>query len=129
MIPTVKSMLIVSKCLGISLFKYAAGRLELKFDLDLEGLSAMPETPVPCLARTTRTRRRTRREESSSSDDDLSPQSVASYVPPTTTVRSQRASKTAALTKMTANRKVSIEIDEDGEEEDDSDLTSDEYDE
>ncbi|KAI4320278.1 hypothetical protein MLD38_033775 [Melastoma candidum] len=107
------------------------GRLGLKFDLDLEGSCAVPETPVPCLTRTTRTRRRARQEESSSSDDDLSPQSVASYVPPSTTVRSQRASKTAALTKITTtNRKVPIDEDDDGEEEDDSDsnLTSDGYD-
>lgn len=94
----------------------------MDFKLDVNNFIAVPQTPVPCSTRATRTRRRIRRE-SSSSDDESSPNTVAPSVPTTVGARSQRASKTAALSKMTANK--DIRIDEEGDEES-SDLTSEE---
>lgn len=61
------------------------------------------------------------RQQESSSDEGSSPTSVPS-VPATVGPRSQRKSKTAALSKLTAAR--TFRIDEDGEDED-SEVTSD----
>ncbi|XP_056162906.1 uncharacterized protein LOC115681414 isoform X2 [Syzygium oleosum] len=97
-------------------------RLGVDFKLDVNNFIAVPQTPVPCSTRATRTRRRVRRE-SSSSDDESSPNTVAPSVPTTVGARSQRASKTAALSKMTANKDIRID-EEEGEES--SDLTSEE---
>lgn len=97
-------------------------RLRVDFKLDVNDLIAVPQTPVPCSTRATRTRRRVRRE-SSSSDDESSPNTIVPSVPTTVGARSQRASKTAALSKMTANKDIRID-EEEGEES--SGLTSEE---
>ncbi|XP_031398839.1 condensin complex subunit 3 isoform X2 [Punica granatum] len=98
-------------------------RLEISFELDAGGPMAVPQTPVPGSARPTRKRRQARREEWSS-DEELaaSPTSVATGVPATASARSQRASKTAALTRM-AKRETNIDEEDESEV---SDVTSEE---
>ncbi|XWS30638.1 hypothetical protein CRYUN_Cryun23aG0002700 [Craigia yunnanensis] len=86
----------------------------------------VPQTPAPCSTRPSRLRRQVRHEEVSS-DEENSPAFVKSVVPTihgTLGPRSQRASKTAAMTKITASKAVSIE--EDSDEDEDSDVTSEE---
>ncbi|XP_010670110.2 uncharacterized protein LOC104887214 isoform X1 [Beta vulgaris subsp. vulgaris] len=97
------------------------GMLDLDYDLDDDHSSEIPPTPAPRSTRPTLSRRRLRREESSS-DEEVSPTSV---VPSTVMsgTRSHRASKTAALTKMTASRACDNIEEEEGEG---SDLTSEE---
>ena len=73
-------------------------------------------TPAPRSSRPPRSRRRVRLEEVSS-DEEVSPTSVVPTVPGTISMRSQRASKTAALTKMTATRSMRIDSYDDEEEE------------
>ncbi|KAL0381088.1 UNVERIFIED_CONTAM: hypothetical protein Sangu_0173100 [Sesamum angustifolium] len=90
------------------------GKLELAIKLDDGDCMEVPLTPAPHLTRQSRARRRAKDEESSS-DDELSPTSVVPSNPPVS--RSQRASKTAALSRMTA--KTSIRIDEDDDEDED----------
>ncbi|KAG4975099.1 hypothetical protein JHK87_031920 [Glycine soja] len=97
------------------------GKLELDCDLDLNGSVSMPQTPAAPPTRPTRSRRRVRIEEESSDED--SPSAV-----PTThhsvISRSQRASKTAAMNKMSSATR-SLKIDEMEElEEEESDVTS-----
>lgn len=78
----------------------------------MSNTTEIPPTPAPRSARPpARSRRRPRQEESSSNeeDDDTSPKSVVPTNPGIT--RSQRASKTAALSKMTASRTVKIHED------------------
>ena len=60
-----------------------------------------------------------------SSDEEVSPTSVVPTVPGTISMRSQRASKTAALTKMTVSRSVRVDSADD-EEEEGSEVTSEE---
>ena len=100
------------------------GRLELDFNLDTNGSVEMLQTPAPRSSRPPRSRRRVRLEEVSS-DDEVSPTSVVPTVPGTISMRSQRASKTAALTKMTATRSMRIDSYDD-EEEEGSEVTSEE---
>ncbi|KAL0463328.1 UNVERIFIED_CONTAM: Condensin complex subunit [Sesamum latifolium] len=92
------------------------GKLELAIKLDDGDCMEVPPTPAPQSTRRSRARRRAKDEESSS-DDELSPTSVVPSNPPVS--RSQRASKTAALSRMTA--KTSIRIDEDDDEDEDED--------
>ncbi|XP_059623216.1 uncharacterized protein LOC132266380 [Cornus florida] len=99
------------------------GRMELNLNLDANESTEMPPTPAPRSTRPTRARRRARQDESSS-DDENSPTSVVPTNPGTMSIRSQRASKTAALTKMTANR--DVRIDDSDEEEEGSEVTSEE---
>ncbi|TYH44410.1 hypothetical protein ES332_D11G192300v1 [Gossypium tomentosum] len=112
--------------------KYIFGKLELEFNLDVDGSTAVPQTPAPCSARPNRSRRRVRREEVSS-DEENSPPCVKSVVPSnggTIGPRSQRASKTAAMTKITRSKAVRIE--EEGFHEDDdedSEVTAEDSDE
>lgn len=108
----------------IPLLLYFVGRLELDFNLDSNISAEMPHTPAPCSSRSTRTRRRVRHEEGSS-DEDSSPTSVVPNSVGPMSARSQRASKTAALTKMTTASRAPT-IDEDDEEEESSGVTSDE---
>ena len=99
-----------------------AGKLDLEINLDIDGSAAVPQTPAPCSTRPSRLRRRVRCEEVTS-DEENSPASVKSVVPTipgTLGPRSQRASKTAAMTKITASKAVRIEEDSD----EDSDVTS-----
>ncbi|OMO92440.1 Armadillo-like helical [Corchorus capsularis] len=105
--------------------KFVFGRLDLEFNLDVDGSTAVPQTPAQCSTRPSRLRRRVKREEVSS-DEENSPASFNSTVPIIPGTRSQRASKTAALAKMTASKAVRIE--EDFEEDEDSDVTSEESD-
>lgn len=70
-------------------------------------MTELPPTPAPQSTRGRRVRRRARVEEESCSEDEVSPTSV---VPAVINFRSHRASKTAAMTKMTA--KTTIRIDE-----------------
>lgn len=111
---------------------FFAGKLELEFNLDVDGSTAVPQTPAPCSARPNRSRRRVRREEVSS-DEENSPPCVKSVVPSnggTIGPRSQRASKTAAMTKITRSKAVRIE--EEGFHEDDdedSEVTAEDSDE
>ncbi|GLU10649.1 hypothetical protein SLE2022_274350 [Rubroshorea leprosula] len=106
--------------------KFIFGRLDLEPNLDLNVPAAVPQTPVPHSTRPTRSRRRERREDVSSDEENspTSAQSLARTNPASVGPRSQRASKTAALTKITTARKPA-RIDEDDEEEDsESDVTS-----
>ncbi|GAV60482.1 Cnd3 domain-containing protein [Cephalotus follicularis] len=106
------------------------GSLELDIKLDANESVAVPQTPAPCSARPSRARRKARHEDCSSDEENSSTsvQSVVHTAPGTINTRSQRASKTAAITKMTANRSSRIEEDED-EEEDGSEVTSEDPDE
>ncbi|XP_068336957.1 uncharacterized protein [Pyrus communis] len=100
------------------------GKLELGFNLDFNVSVEMPQTPAPRSTKPTRSRKRVTLEESSSDDEDSSPTSVVANNLGTISARSQRASKTAALSKMTAIE--ALKIDEDDEEEEGSEVTSDE---
>ncbi|XAR73559.1 hypothetical protein NMG60_11007561 [Bertholletia excelsa] len=111
--------------LSLDITKDILGRLELDHNLDLEDSTEMPPTPALRSSRPTRSRRRVKAEESSS-EDESSPTSVVPVNPGAMSTRSQRASKTAALAKMTASRarKISHEyVDEEGSE---SEVTSEE---
>ncbi|CAL5373808.1 unnamed protein product [Camellia sinensis] len=96
--------------------KWFRRRLELDLNLDLDNSTEVAPTPAPRSTRPPRSRRRVRHEESSS-DDENSHASVAPTNPGIMSTRSQRASKTAALTKMTANRAMKInDLDEEASE-------------
>ncbi|KAI9396155.1 hypothetical protein POPTR_004G085500v4 [Populus trichocarpa] len=103
--------------------KLILGKLEVDINLDVDSPAAMPQTPAPPQStRPSRTRRQARHEDSS--DEEASPTTVVQTAPRTIGSRSQRASKTAALTKMTANLAARIvEIDD---EEEGSEMTSEE---
>ncbi|XP_077236034.1 ARM repeat superfamily protein [Tasmannia lanceolata] len=104
------------------------GKLELDFNLDMDISATLPPTPAPRSTRTATARRRVRREVSSSDDEEeASPVPVVPIVPITPSLvsgRSQRASKTAALSRM-MNRRAAVEADED-EDSSESGLTSEE---
>ncbi|KAL6225844.1 hypothetical protein ACLB2K_004693 [Fragaria x ananassa] len=99
------------------------GRLALEFNLELHISAEMPQTPAPCSSRPTRSRRRIRQEEESS-DEDSSPTSVVPISVGAMSSRSQRVSKTAALSKITTAIRAPT-IAEDDEEEESSGVTSD----
>ncbi|KAF1894935.1 hypothetical protein Lal_00022429 [Lupinus albus] len=106
------------------------GKLELDLNLDLDSsVTMLPQTPAAPPTRSTR-RRRVRIEEEDSSDE-ASPASEVPTTHNTVRCRSERASKTAALNKMSARRSLKTdEIDETEEQEEvDSDVTSEDYDE
>lgn len=85
--------------------------LELEMNLDEDESIDMPPTPAPQSTRRARPRRQARDDEESSSNDELSPTSVVSTTLAAMSTRSQRASKTVALTRMTANRTRTIDED------------------
>jgi len=115
---------LIKICLILCPPLWIVGRLDLEFNLDSVGSVAIPQTPVPRSTRPPRSRRRVKLEDASS-DEEVSPTSVVPSIPSTLGMRSQRASKTAALTKMIASS--SIKIDEnDDEEEEGSEVTSEE---
>ncbi|KAK3030600.1 hypothetical protein RJ639_039686 [Escallonia herrerae] len=94
------------------------GRLELELNLNEDESREMPPTPAPRSVRPTRARRRARHVEESSSDDEVSPTSVVPNNPGTLSTRSQRASKTVAMTKMTiANSAIRVNNDDEDIEE------------
>ncbi|KAL9230904.1 hypothetical protein vseg_006195 [Gypsophila vaccaria] len=102
--------------------KHILERLGVEYNID-EGHSIdVPPTPATHISQPARSRRRARRDESSS-DEEGSPMSVVPAVVMSST-RSQRASKTAALTKITASKAASAAHIDDIEEEEGSDLTS-----
>ncbi|GMI77035.1 EMBRYO DEFECTIVE 2656 [Hibiscus trionum] len=106
--------------------KYIFGKLDLEFNVDVDGSTAVPQTPAPCSTRPNPSRRRVRREEVSS-DEENSPANVKSVAPTnpgTIGPRSQRASKTAALTKITSSKAVRIQEEGFDEDDEDSDVTS-----
>ncbi|KAL6337964.1 hypothetical protein AAG906_005933 [Vitis piasezkii] len=91
------------------------GRLELDLNFDVDDSMEIQPTPVSCSSRPARTRRGVRNQESSS-EEELSPTSFVPKVTGAINTRSQRASKIAALTKMTANRAVRISEEDDEEQ-------------
>ncbi|KAG6387613.1 hypothetical protein SASPL_152805 [Salvia splendens] len=84
-------------------------KLELTFNLEKDDSMEAAPTPAPQSIQPRPTRRRARAHQDSSSDDEASPTSVVPNTPVIGT-RSQRASKTAAMTKMAA--KTTVKIDE-----------------
>lgn len=102
-------------------------QLKLEFNFEAE----IPQTPLPCSTKPTRSRRRVKHE-SSSSDEAMSPNSVPNVVG-TIGTRSQRASKTVALTRiMNSSLKTNNVVEEedafedsDEDDEDDEDSDSD----
>ncbi|PHT31168.1 hypothetical protein CQW23_27505 [Capsicum baccatum] len=100
------------------------GKLDLDVILDEDDSMEVLPTPAPKSTRTTRTRRRAKEVEESSSDEELS-QSVVPTPRVVTGTRSQRASKTAALTKMTVKSTIKIdEYDDEEDEEEEADSQS-----
>lgn len=102
--------------------------MEVEFNLDLNGTDDKLQTPAPPSARKIRARRQVRKQESSS-DEENSPTSPIPAIPSTARKRSERASKTAALTKMTSTRASTIDEDDviaEGESEVTADESSDE---
>ncbi|KAL6320258.1 hypothetical protein AAG906_005334 [Vitis piasezkii] len=91
------------------------GRLELDLNFDVDDSMEIQPTPVSRSSRPARTRQGVRNQESSS-EEELSPTSFVPQVTGTINTRSQRASKIAALTKMTANRAVRISNEDDEEQ-------------
>ncbi|KZV49788.1 condensin complex subunit 3 [Dorcoceras hygrometricum] len=89
------------------------GKLELELEVNLNENEStdMPPTPAPQSTRRVRPRRRARDADESSSDDELSPTCVVSTDLAATSTRSQRASKTIALSRMTANLTTTIDED------------------
>ncbi|CAN1228528.1 Condensin complex subunit 3 [Linum perenne] len=110
------------------------GKLEVEFNLDVEVRAANQQTPGrPRASRQTRPRRRAKDDEEISSEEETL--SVPVPVAVAGSSRSQRASKTAALSKLqgVAGRKraattARIEEDEEEEEEDESEVTSEDND-
>ncbi|XP_010271343.1 PREDICTED: condensin complex subunit 3 [Nelumbo nucifera] len=100
------------------------GRLELDSNISMDVSTTMPPTPAPRSVRSIRLRRQAR-QESSSDEGETSPTSVVPPTPSMLSTRSQRASKTAALDKITAKRNVRIE-ETDDENDAVSDVTSEE---
>ncbi|XP_042041530.1 condensin complex subunit 3-like isoform X2 [Salvia splendens] len=90
-------------------------KLELTFNLEKDDSTEAAPTPAPQSIRPRPTRRRARAHKDSSSNDEGSPTSVVPNTPVIGT-RSQRASKTAAMSKMAA--KTTVKIDEYGSEDD-----------
>ncbi|XP_058187626.1 uncharacterized protein LOC131304416 [Rhododendron vialii] len=117
------------KDLSIDEANVILGRLELDLDLNPNDSTEMPPTPAPRSTKPARPRRRARHQDESSSDESSTHSVAPTPNPGVTSTRSQRVSKTAALTKMTtAHRAVKFNdyIEEDGEEEEGSEVTSDE---
>ncbi|KAL6003435.1 hypothetical protein ACLOJK_023658 [Asimina triloba] len=106
------------------------GMLGVDINPDMDVSMRMPPTPAPSMRtastrRAASTRRRSRQEVSSSSDEDASPDIVPA-TPSIATVRSQRASKTAAMSRL-AVKNAPPPIGTDDEDEDEpSEVTSDE---
>lgn len=94
------------------------GRLDLEVNLDEAESVELPPTPAPRSVKTTRVRRRPKVKEESSSDGEVSPTSVVPPSSSNTRTHSQRASKTAAMTKMTANNILSIDEEDEAEDDD-----------
>lgn len=103
---------------------FHVGRLQLKLNLSEYECTDIPTPVAPRSTRPPRPRRRAKDVESSS-EDETSPKSVVPNNPITMSIRSQRASKTAAMNKI-ANTPVTkfVESEEDDDEEGVSEVTS-----
>ncbi|XP_019086059.1 PREDICTED: condensin complex subunit 3-like [Camelina sativa] len=100
--------------------------LGVSYHLDITATTTVPKTPAPCSTRPAQSRRRVRIRETSSDEEE----EVASPPPSALMTRSHRASKAAALAKMTASRVKMSNVDEDDEEEEgSSDVTAEDSDE
>lgn len=105
--------------------------VQVNIDGDESPIEVEP-TPVPRSTRPVRARRRAREKDSSSSDEDETvPNTIAHVNPVVTSVRSQRASKSAALSKLVSSMKPpkiddgeEEEEEEGGDDEDESEVTS-----
>eukprot|EP00268_Persea_americana_P004211 TRINITY_DN11330_c0_g3_i2.p1 TRINITY_DN11330_c0_g3~~TRINITY_DN11330_c0_g3_i2.p1 ORF type:complete len:436 (+),score=102.06 TRINITY_DN11330_c0_g3_i2:592-1899(+) len=100
------------------------GKLELDVNLDTDISTTLPPTPAPRSTRAPPTKKRAKRREVSSDDEETSPVSVVPMTPSLVSGRSQRASKTAAMTRIASRRSAPCADDNDDEEE--SDVTSEE---
>lgn len=101
---------------------FCFGRLGIVYKLDRDGSMGMPPTPAPRSTNPARSRRRIRQEESS--DEESSPTSTVPAIVSTIGF-SQRASKTAALSKIAAS--TAVKINDSGDSQDEcsaSDVTS-----
>ncbi|XP_026387060.1 condensin complex subunit 3-like [Papaver somniferum] len=108
---------------------YIKGRLQLEAEIGVDDLMAELATPAPRSTRPSRpatSRRQVRRnKESSDEEDETSPISIAQPPPSAVSSRSQRASKTAALSKMSMKTAPIIaEEDEEDVDENVSDVTT-----
>ncbi|XP_023735555.1 uncharacterized protein LOC111883455 [Lactuca sativa] len=100
--------------------------VQVSIDGDESSMDVEP-TPVPRSTKPVRARRRAREKVSSSSDEDETvPDTVVPVNPVMMSVRSQRASKSVALSKMvSSNKPVKIDDEEDEDEDDEeSEVTS-----
>jgi len=100
------------------------GKLGLDVNLRMDTVSTvLPPTPAPRSTRAASTRRRVRRETSSDEDDKEEASSVPAVpmTPSLVNARSQRQSKTVAMSKMTTKTTIEFSDEEVGEE---SDVTS-----
>ncbi|EOA15333.1 hypothetical protein CARUB_v10004038mg [Capsella rubella] len=100
--------------------------LGVSYNLEITATTTVPQTPAPCSKRPPQSRRRVSIEETSSDEEE----EVASPPPSALMNRSHRASKAAALAKITASRVKMSNVDEDDEEEEgSSDVTAEDSDE
>ncbi|KAK8937759.1 hypothetical protein KSP40_PGU004248 [Platanthera guangdongensis] len=97
-------------------------KLEIDGNFQFDPPTLPPFTPAQAQARTAPARRRVRRVAFSDDDDDAPAFSEVPITPSVASRRSQRASKTAAMSKMSARSNVGFSDEEDG---DGSELTSD----
>ncbi|WCJ25190.1 ARM repeat superfamily protein [Euphorbia peplus] len=105
------------------------GRLEVELKSNIGGSYQIPQTPAaPRSTKPSRTRRRARKDDvCEDSDEETPPTTVGDTISVSATIgpRSQRASKTAALNKMTASKVVRIvECDDEESEEERSEVSS-----
>ncbi|EPS67472.1 hypothetical protein M569_07302 [Genlisea aurea] len=118
---TPDEMLSVDQC-RIILGNVGAGKLELSFDVDEEAASTEAPPHTPFLPPSIRSRRRAkdRRDEASSSSSSGEEELPIPATTPSVSSRSQRASKTVALSRITAAGPTTG-IDEEEEEDDEDD--------
>ncbi|KAM0021900.1 putative armadillo-like helical, nuclear condensin complex subunit 3 domain-containing protein [Helianthus debilis subsp. tardiflorus] len=100
------------------------GKLDVQMDIDGdESCLEVEPTPLPKSTRPVRGRRRARQEKESSSDEEEEAcyNTVAPANPVMASVRSQRACKSAALSKLLSTTKPDKIVDDEDEDEDDDD--------
>lgn len=102
------------------------GRLHLKLNLGEYECTDIPTPAAPRSSRPSRPRRRVRDDESPS-EDETSPMSVVPNNPVTMSIRSQRASKTAAMNKIINRPAMKIVESDEEDEEGVSELSSEDH--
>ncbi|XP_057972406.1 uncharacterized protein LOC131160592 isoform X2 [Malania oleifera] len=109
--------------LSQDLINLILGRLGIDFNFNVnDSMRVPPITPAPSSTRPARSRRRVRHQDDS---DEGSATSVAPTIASAINIRSQRASKTAAMTRMSASRGIRVnDNDDDDDGEESSDVTS-----